>query len=68
MSRYIYRPMLAKVAEEAFTDKDWIFEVKWDGFRAITYVEEPFSIKSRNDKELTQNFPELQEIQKLAAK
>jgi bifunctional non-homologous end joining protein LigD len=58
--------MLAKVAEEPFSDKDWIFEVKWDGFRAIAYVEEPFSIKSRNEKELKQNFPELQELSKLA--
>ena len=49
MSRHIYRPMLAKVAEEAFSDKDWFFEVKWDGFRAIAYVEEPFSLKSRNE-------------------
>ena len=66
MSRHIYLPMLAKVAEDAFSNKDWIFEVKWDGFRAIAYVEEPFSIKSRNAKELKQNFPELQELNKLA--
>ena len=62
MSRHIYKPMLAKVAEEAFSDKDWVFEVKWDGFRAIAYVEEPFSLKSRNEKELKQNFPEFQEL------
>ena len=67
MSRHIYRPMLAKVAEEAFSDKDWIFEIKWDGFRAIAYVEEPFSLKSRNEKELKHNFPELQELTKLAS-
>ncbi len=66
MNRHIYLPMLAKVAEEAFSDKDWIFEVKWDGFRAIAYVEEPFSLKSRNGKELKQNFPDLQELNKLA--
>ncbi len=58
--------MLAKVAEEAFSDEDWIFEVKWDGFRAIAYVEEPFSLKSRNQKELKQNFPELQQLSQLA--
>jgi len=66
MSRHIYRPMLAKVAEEAFSDKDWFFEVKWDGFRAIAYVEDPFSLKSRNEKELKDSFPELQELKKLA--
>jgi bifunctional non-homologous end joining protein LigD len=66
MNRHIYLPMLAKVADEPFSGKDWIFEVKWDGFRAIAYVEEPFSLKSRNEKELKQNFPELQELNKLA--
>jgi DNA ligase D-like protein (predicted ligase)/DNA ligase D-like protein (predicted 3'-phosphoesterase) len=66
MSRHIYRPMFAKVAREAFSDKDWFFEVKWDGYRAIAYIEEPFSIKSRNEKELKDNFPELQELKKLA--
>jgi DNA ligase D-like protein (predicted ligase)/DNA ligase D-like protein (predicted 3'-phosphoesterase) len=67
MSRHIYTPMLAKVTEDAFTNKDWIFEVKWDGFRAIAYVEEPFSLKSRNKKELKQNFPELKELSKLSS-
>lgn len=67
MSRHIYKPMLAKVTEEAFSDKDWIFEVKWDGFRAIAYVEEAFSLKSRNEKELKQIFPELQELTKLSS-
>lgn len=66
MSRHIYKPMLAKVVADAFTDKDWIFEVKWDGFRAIAYVEDPFSIKSRNGKELKQNFPELIELTRLS--
>lgn len=27
--------MLAKLSEEAFNNKDWIFEIKWDGYRAI---------------------------------
>ena len=66
MSRHIYYPMLAKVAENAFSDKEWIFEVKWDGFRAIAYIEQRFSLKSRNGKELKTSFPELQELTKLA--
>ena len=67
MTRHIYKPMLAKVAADAFTDKDWFFEIKWDGFRAIAYVEEPFSLKSRNEKELKQNFPELEELLRLGS-
>ena len=67
MSRHIYKPMLAKVASDAFTDKDWIFEIKWDGFRAIAYVEKPFSLRSRNEKELKGNFPELEELTRLSS-
>ncbi len=63
----LYKPMLALAAEKAFSDKDWIFEVKWDGFRAVAYVEEPFSLRSRNGKELKQNFPELAELMELAS-
>ncbi|MCL4430505.1 MAG: non-homologous end-joining DNA ligase [Chloroflexi bacterium] len=60
-----YRPMLALDTQKAFTDGEWIFEIKWDGFRAIAYVEEPFSLRSRNGKELKQNFPELQQLTSL---
>lgn len=67
MSRHIYMPMLARVAPKPFSDKDWIFEIKWDGFRAIAYVEEPYSLKSRNGKELKHNFPELAELNKLSS-
>jgi DNA ligase D-like protein (predicted ligase)/DNA ligase D-like protein (predicted 3'-phosphoesterase) len=61
-----YKPMLAKSTEEPFTSPDWIFEVKWDGIRAISYIGEDLSIKSRNHKELINNFPELEELRQLA--
>ena len=67
MSRHVYRPMLARVAEKAFSGKDWIFEIKWDGFRAIAYVDKELSLKSRNGKELKYNFPELSELQRLSS-
>ena len=63
---HIYKPMLAKVAPDAFSDKDWIFEIKWDGFRAIAYVDKGLSLKSRNEKELKYSFPELAELTQLA--
>jgi bifunctional non-homologous end joining protein LigD len=66
MSNRVYKPMLAKVADKAFTDKNWIFEIKWDGFRAISYIGQTLSIKSRNGKELKNNFPELEELTHLA--
>src|SRR5262249_57239467 len=33
-------PMLATQWEKAFDHPDWIFEIKWDGYRAIAEVEE----------------------------
>jgi bifunctional non-homologous end joining protein LigD len=61
-----YRPMLAKPASKPFSGKDWIFEAKWDGFRAIAYVDDRFSLQSRNSKELKYFFPELEELKQLA--
>jgi DNA ligase D-like protein (predicted ligase)/DNA ligase D-like protein (predicted 3'-phosphoesterase) len=61
-----YKPMLAKLASQPFSGKDWVFEIKWDGFRAIAYVNDDFSLRSRNQKELKHNFPELEELKRLA--
>jgi DNA ligase D-like protein (predicted ligase)/DNA ligase D-like protein (predicted 3'-phosphoesterase) len=61
-----YKPMLAQSAVGPFNSEDWIFEVKWDGIRAISYVNDELSIRSRNDKELKYNFPELEELKALA--
>jgi DNA ligase D-like protein (predicted ligase)/DNA ligase D-like protein (predicted 3'-phosphoesterase) len=58
--------MLAKLAPQPFSGKNWIFEIKWDGFRAIAYVNHELSLKSRNQKELKYNFPELGELIQLA--
>jgi bifunctional non-homologous end joining protein LigD len=29
------QPMLASPADQPFDHPDWLFEVKWDGYRAI---------------------------------
>jgi bifunctional non-homologous end joining protein LigD len=60
-----YKPMLAKLASQPFSSKDWIFEIKWDGFRAVAYVNKDLSLRSRNGKELKYNFPELEELKQL---
>ena len=66
--RRLYSPMLAQPKDAAFTSKDWIFEIKWDGIRAISYLDDELSILSRNGKELKYNFPELEELTALAHK
>jgi len=60
-----YKPMLAQKAPTPFSSKDWIYEIKWDGIRAIAYIDQELSIKSRNQKELEKFFPELKELSNL---
>jgi bifunctional non-homologous end joining protein LigD len=62
---HFYKPMLAKPISKPFSGRDWIFETKWDGFRAIAYANDAFSLQSRNAKELKFAFPELEELRQL---
>lgn len=51
------RPMLATLVDQPFDDKGWLYEVKWDGFRAISYkTARTVSIRSRNNKDFTTKF------------
>lgn len=53
-------PMLAAVAEKAFDDPNWTFEVKWDGYRAVAFIENgAVKLVSRNQNDLTHRYPEL---------
>jgi DNA ligase D-like protein (predicted 3'-phosphoesterase) len=58
--------MLARSATGPFDSDAWLFEIKWDGVRAIAYVNDTLSLKSRNDWELGGQFPELAELLTLA--
>lgn len=54
------KPMLANAAPSIPKGNDYKYEVKWDGIRALIYVEEDtVHIISRNGKGLTSQFPEL---------
>jgi DNA ligase D-like protein (predicted ligase)/DNA ligase D-like protein (predicted 3'-phosphoesterase) len=61
-----YQPMLAATAPAPFSDDNWLFEIKWDGVRAIATVGTTVSLRSRNNKELAGHFPELSELITLA--
>jgi ATP-dependent DNA ligase len=53
-------PMLAKRVGELPADGDWIFEPKWDGFRALIFRDgDEILIQSRDEKPLNRYFPEL---------
>jgi len=56
-------PMLASVTEQPFDDQNWIFEIKWDGYRAIAFIEDGnVRLVSRNHNDLTPRYPELRKL------
>jgi bifunctional non-homologous end joining protein LigD len=55
-----YLPMLATLAEEVPRGPGWVFEVKWDGYRAIATVRDnQATLTSRNGNDLTERFPQV---------
>src|SRR5882724_10927494 len=53
-------PMLAKRVGELPVGGTWIFEPKWDGFRALVFRDgDEIQIQSRDQKPLNRYFPEL---------
>src|SRR5437868_10113760 len=63
MPRNIH-PMMATLVDGPFDDAEWLFEVKWDGYRALAYVEDGHvRLVSRNQNEFT-DYPELSVIPK----
>lgn len=54
------RPMLATSVAEAFDSPDWLFEIKWDGYRAVAFIEDGrVRLISRNQNDLTAQFSDL---------
>ncbi len=52
--------MLATLAAEPFSDPEWIFEVKWDGIRALAEVQDgKCRLFSRTGRDITAHYPEL---------
>jgi bifunctional non-homologous end joining protein LigD len=55
--------MLATLVSEPFDDPDWLFEIKWDGYRALCTIEEKkFSLVSRNGLDMLNRFPDLEAL------
>ena len=54
------RPMLATPTDKPFDNPDWIFETKWDGFRAVAVVA-PGKAKlySRNGLDISRKYPSI---------
>jgi ATP-dependent DNA ligase len=54
-------PMLAKVAEELPPEGEFLYEPKWDGFRALVFRGEDVFIQSRDLRPFDRYFPDLHE-------
>jgi bifunctional non-homologous end joining protein LigD len=58
-------PMLAESISEPFDEAEWVFEIKWDGYRAIAFLENgKVRLVSRNQNDLTARYPELRDMAK----
>jgi bifunctional non-homologous end joining protein LigD len=56
------QPMQPTVCQYPFSSGEWLFEPKWDGYRAICFLENAkVRFVSRNQRSLSQRFPVLQE-------
>jgi len=52
--------MLATLADHPFSDPNWLFEIKWDGVRALARIENgDLALRSRNAIDITKRYPEL---------
>ncbi|WP_133994531.1 ATP-dependent DNA ligase [Dinghuibacter silviterrae] len=56
---YIH-PMLAREVREPFSDEHWLFEEKWDGYRAIAELKkDQVRLYSRNGRSFNETFPHI---------
>src|SRR5437588_4307084 len=61
-------PMLATLADHAFSDPNWLFEIKWDGVRALAGIDDGAgTLRSRNHIDITTRYPELAALPKVFA-
>jgi bifunctional non-homologous end joining protein LigD len=58
-------PMLATSIETPFDSPDWLFEIKWDGYRAIAFIDQgKLRLVSRNQNDLTAQYADLHDLPK----
>jgi len=51
------KPMLATLVDKPFDDPDWVYEVKWDGYRALGFIRKgDVELLSRNNKSFNEKF------------
>lgn len=54
------KPMMATLVDKAFDSEDWVFEIKWDGYRAIAELNfNSVDFYSRNNNSFYNDYPEI---------
>lgn len=57
---HMIKPMLSTLTEKPFDNEDWLFEIKWDGYRAIAEINgTDVSLYSRNHQSFAERFPKI---------
>lgn len=60
-----YKPMLATLTDKPFDDKAWIYEIKWDGYRAVAdWQGKKLQLYSRNGLSFIDKYPVIAEAVK----
>ncbi|RYE01061.1 MAG: DNA ligase D, partial [Sphingobacteriales bacterium] len=53
----LLKPMMATLVDAPFDDPNWLYEIKWDGYRAVGYVQDgAVELISRNEKPFTEKY------------
>jgi bifunctional non-homologous end joining protein LigD len=56
-------PMLATLVDKPFDNPEWLFEIKWDGYRSVAFLDGGKArLVSRNQNEMTSQYPELRDL------
>jgi len=54
---------LATLEEKPFSDNAWLFEIKWDGARAVVWAQDnEVIVRSRSHRDITREYPELRDF------
>src|SRR5687767_2436507 len=52
-----FKPMLATLVDKPFDETGWVYEIKWDGYRAVAMINKgKVNLVSRNNKSFNEKF------------
>src|SRR4051794_13421757 len=59
----VIQPMLATLTDRPFSSDDWLYEIRFDGYRAVAFIEDgAVRLVSRNQNDMTSLYPELGDL------